>query len=184
MWYLYKYGPQQLAFSLPTYLEERKTKTQGLCAAISGETRAGRVIELQGVSTGRHSQSGQQPLKAIRQMPQFSSLATQSQVATPFQHLIFTFMAVKPAGEGRDRLLPLAAELQYLGTKQGMLLEARGPLRNLFSRREGKGCLGQGPRSLQRLASYSGYLPRKPKARWLSLITARTCHTALLGGRD
>ncbi|XP_059527533.1 THO complex subunit 4 [Myotis daubentonii] len=32
-------------------------------------------------------------------MPQFSSLATQSQVATPFQHLIFTLMAAGPAGE-------------------------------------------------------------------------------------
>jgi hypothetical protein len=31
-------------------------------------------------------------------MPQFSSLATQSQVATPFQHLIFTVMVVEPAG--------------------------------------------------------------------------------------
>lgn len=41
-------------------------------------------------------QSGQQPLNAILQMPQFSSLATQSQVATPFQHLIFTFMAAEP----------------------------------------------------------------------------------------
>lgn len=41
-------------------------------------------------------QSGQQPLNAILQMPQFSSLATQSQVATPFQHLIFTFMTAGP----------------------------------------------------------------------------------------
>lgn len=41
-------------------------------------------------------QSGQQPLNAILQMPQFSSLATQSQVATPFQHLIFTFMTTEP----------------------------------------------------------------------------------------
>ncbi|KAK4811963.1 hypothetical protein QYF61_022959 [Mycteria americana] len=32
-----------------------------------------------------HSQSGQQPLKAIRQIPQFSSLATHSQEATPCQ---------------------------------------------------------------------------------------------------
>lgn len=40
-------------------------------------------------------QSGQQPLNAILQMPQFSSLATQSQVATPFQHLIFTFMTTE-----------------------------------------------------------------------------------------
>lgn len=32
-----------------------------------------------------HSQSGQQPLKAIRQMPQFSSFATHSQDATPCQ---------------------------------------------------------------------------------------------------
>lgn len=32
-----------------------------------------------------HSQSGQQPLKAIRQIPQFSSFATHSQDATPCQ---------------------------------------------------------------------------------------------------
>lgn len=41
-------------------------------------------------------------------MPQFSSLATHSQVATPFQHLIFTFMTVVPAGDGRGHPLPEA----------------------------------------------------------------------------
>ncbi|OWK14030.1 hypothetical protein Celaphus_00001507 [Cervus elaphus hippelaphus] len=54
------------------------------------------------------------PLKAIRQMPQFSSLATQSQVATPFQHLIFTFMARGACGEGRDHRAVLS--LQSYGT--------------------------------------------------------------------
>lgn len=37
-------------------------------------------------------QSGQQPLKGILQMPQFSSLATHSQEATPFHWRIFTFI--------------------------------------------------------------------------------------------
>uniref|UniRef100_A0A8C9JF43 Aly/REF export factor n=1 Tax=Panthera tigris altaica TaxID=74533 RepID=A0A8C9JF43_PANTA len=49
-------------------------------------------------------------------MPQFSSLATQSQVATPFQHLIFTFMAVEPASRGKrwaGYVQP--AQLQHLG---------------------------------------------------------------------
>lgn len=59
-------------------------------------------------------QSGQQPLKAIRQMPQFSSLATQSQVATPFQHLIFTLMARGACEEGRDH--PAVLSLQSYGT--------------------------------------------------------------------
>ena len=66
-------------------------------------TRQGRRVSKARERAGRgHSQSGQQPLKAIRQMPQFSSLATQSQVATPFQHLIFTFMARGACGEERD----------------------------------------------------------------------------------
>ncbi|KAL0596519.1 Zinc finger protein, partial [Plecturocebus cupreus] len=42
-------------------------------------------------------QSGQQQLNATLHTPQFSSLATQSQVGMPFQHLIFTFMAAKSA---------------------------------------------------------------------------------------
>lgn len=72
---------------------------------ISGQTLGpGEQAELRGSGHRGHSQSGQQPLKAIRQMPQFSSLATQSQVATPFQHLIFTFMAAGPVGEGREHL--------------------------------------------------------------------------------
>lgn len=44
-----------------------------------------------------HSQSGQQPLKAIRQIPQFSSLATHSQEATPCQLRTRTRIA-RPAG--------------------------------------------------------------------------------------
>lgn len=50
---------------------------------------------LQGPRGLGYSQSGQQPLKAIRQMPQFSSLATQSQEATPFQLFIFTFILAR-----------------------------------------------------------------------------------------
>lgn len=38
-----------------------------------------------GQSSPGSLQSGQQPSKAIRQMPQLSSLATQRQVATPVQ---------------------------------------------------------------------------------------------------
>lgn len=63
-------------------------------------------------------QSGQQPLNAILQIPQFSSLATQSQVATPFQHLIFTFMAAKPAGRGeRTPGWSYSARRQRLGAR-------------------------------------------------------------------
>lgn len=78
-------------------------------------TRQGQRIGTARERAGRvHSQSGQQPLKAMRQMPQFSSLATQSQVATPFQHLIFTFMARGACGEGRDHRAVLS--LQSYGT--------------------------------------------------------------------
>lgn len=39
-----------------------------------------------------YSQSGQQPLNGILQIPQFSSLATHNQDATPLQCRIFTFI--------------------------------------------------------------------------------------------
>lgn len=39
-----------------------------------------------------YSQSGQQPLKGILQIPQLSSLATHNQEATPFHCRIFTFI--------------------------------------------------------------------------------------------
>lgn len=42
-------------------------------------------------------QSGQQPLNAVRQMPQFSSFATQNQVAMAFQRFTFTRMAADGA---------------------------------------------------------------------------------------
>lgn len=49
----------------------------------------------------RRSQSGQQPLKAIRQIPQFSSLATHSQEATPCQ--LRTRTRIPPRRKSRTR---------------------------------------------------------------------------------
>lgn len=42
-----------------------------------------------------YSHSGQQPLKAILQIPQLSSLATHNQEATPFHWRIFTFILLR-----------------------------------------------------------------------------------------
>lgn len=54
-------------------------------------------------------QSGQQPLKGILQIPQFSSLATQSHEATPFHCRILTFIllsdSVSLASHTRPMLL-------------------------------------------------------------------------------
>lgn len=116
---LYKHVTKPLGFLLPTFLlEDRGPKTQALCAGLFPRRRQDQASRQssRGREHGGHSQSGQQPLKAIRQMPQFSSLATQSQVATPFQHLIFTFMAVEPASRGKrwaGYVQP--AQLQHLG---------------------------------------------------------------------
>lgn len=53
-----------------------------------------RMLVSQSQGQRGYSQSGQQPLKGILQIPQFSSLATQVQEATPFQCRIFTFIPV------------------------------------------------------------------------------------------
>ncbi|KAJ1154873.1 hypothetical protein NDU88_007616, partial [Pleurodeles waltl] len=47
-------------------------------------------------------QPGQQPLKAHPQMPQFSSLATHRQDATPCHSLIFTFSGTPASSVSRE----------------------------------------------------------------------------------
>lgn len=64
-----------------------------------------------GPAAAPHSQSGQQPLKAMRQIPQFSSFATHSHEATPLQLRTFTRIAAgsaarRPAPRRRKRHPP------------------------------------------------------------------------------
>lgn len=137
-----------------------------------------------------HSQSGQQPLKAIRQMPQFSSLATQSQVATPFQHLIFTFMAAEPTGGGDIAGPHSVCTATHLGT-QGARLPAEGQpgpdllpeLRNPESSAPAAMAGPGPPLGEQRApepelsAKTAGSALRPQKGTWASPVIPKTYHT-------
>lgn len=89
-----------------------------------------------------HSQSGQQPLKAIRQMPQFSSLATQS----PSGHAVPAFDlhlhgARSLRGGKRPPGCAESAELRHLEAKEGAS-PPRVERRRQWSRRKAvRGCL-------------------------------------------
>lgn len=144
-----------------------------------------------------HSQSGQQPLKAIRQMPQFSSLATQSQVATPFQHLIFTFMAVEPASRGkRSAGYIQPAQLQHLGPQgsRGSGTDAQAEKsRGVSEHKSAYKVAGTGPgppwedqapqeRGSLHFQSIRSLPCIHQRVHGRSTIFANTCHTVLFKG--